>query len=233
MDLVDLGQLGPDGRPFDAFLAQLRDRFGFDHAAYAGANPVQRQMHGYVTYPDAWKRHYAEQGFQNIDPTLLTAGRSIAPVDWRRLERDRHYRTVFGAAREFGIADHGVTVPVRGPYGELGLLSVSKDCKTREWDVLLRSTMGELQSAAVHLHDSVMRSDALSRALRHPALSSREVEILQWTAAGKSQQDVADILGISSRTVEVHLRSARSKLCALTTPQAVARAIGLGLLTSL
>jgi hypothetical protein len=52
----------------------------------------------------------------------------------------------------------------------------------------------------------------------------------QWVAAGKSQQDVGDILGISTRTVEVHLRSAREKLGALTTVQAVGRAIGLNII---
>ncbi|PKP61675.1 MAG: LuxR family transcriptional regulator, partial [Alphaproteobacteria bacterium HGW-Alphaproteobacteria-8] len=46
----------------------------------------------------------------------------------------------------------------------------------------------------------------------------------------KSQQDIADILAISHRTVEVHLRSARHKLYALTTAQAVGRAISLGLI---
>ncbi|WP_366944699.1 LuxR C-terminal-related transcriptional regulator [Planktotalea sp.] len=40
--------------------------------------------------------------------------------------------------------------------------------------------------------------------------------------------DIGVILTISSRTVEVHLRSARSKLSALSTPQAVGRAIGMG-----
>jgi DNA-binding CsgD family transcriptional regulator len=54
--------------------------------------------------------------------------------------------------------------------------------------------------------------------------------VLQWVAAGKSQQDVGDILNISSRTVEVHLRSAREKLGALTTVQAVGRAIGFGMI---
>jgi DNA-binding CsgD family transcriptional regulator len=61
-------------------------------------------------------------------------------------------------------------------------------------------------------------------------LSNREREALQWIAAGKSQQDVGDILGISGRTVEVHLRSAREKLGALTTVQAVGRAIAFGLI---
>lgn len=37
-----------------------------------------------------------------------------------------------------------------------------------------------------------------------PALSVREVEILQLLGQGKSNKDVATILGISSRTVENH-----------------------------
>ena len=56
------------------------------------------------------------------------------------------------------------------------------------------------------------------------------LEVLQWLAAGKSQQDVADILNISTRTVEVHVRSSREKLVALTTSQAVGRAIGMNLI---
>lgn len=110
------------------------------------------------------------------------------------------------------------------------MLSVTRNCSVREWDGRLRQSMGELQSAAVHLHDAAMQSDALSHILRRPMLSSRETEILQWIAAGKSQLDVAAILGIAQRTVEVHLSSARDKLGALNTPQAVARAVALGLI---
>ena len=75
-----------------------------------------------------------------------------------------------------------------------------------------------------------MGSDVLSRTLRHPNLSAREREALQWSAAGKSQADIADILSISQRTVEVHLGSARTKLHALTTAQAVGRGIALGII---
>jgi DNA-binding CsgD family transcriptional regulator len=90
--------------------------------------------------------------------------------------------------------------------------------------------VGELQIAAVHLHDAVMRAGLLVPPLARPTLSTREREVLQWVAAGKSQQDIGDILSISPRTVEVHLRSAREKLGALTTAQAVGRAIGLRLI---
>ena len=78
------------------------------------------------------------------------------------------------------------------------------------------------------MHDKVKQSDSLAIVLRLPALSLREVKVLQWTAAGKSQQDIGDILTISLRTVEVHLRSARTKLSALTTAEAVGRGISTG-----
>lgn len=230
MDLLDLGTAPHEEGPLAVYLARLRDKFGLDHVAYAGADPVSGQIHGSVTYSEDWKLHYAKNNFHKIDPTLLMARRAIAPVDWRRLDRNEDFATVFRNARDFGISDRGMTIPIRGPYGDMGMLSVSLDCSEGEWDQRKSIIMGDLQSVAVHIHDTVMQSDALSRMLRFPTLSTREREILQWIAAGKTQQDVGDILGISHRTVEVHLRSARDKLCALTTPQAVARAIGLRLI---
>jgi DNA-binding CsgD family transcriptional regulator len=96
-----------------------------------------------------------------------------------------------------------------------------------EWQKLRPTLLGDLQLAVVHLHDAVMRSALPMTPLAHPLLAAREREVLQWMAAGKSRQDLGDILGISARTVAVHLRSAREKLGVLTMVQAVGRAIGL------
>lgn len=224
-ELIDLSEVAGQAGKFDCFLEQVRDRFGFDHVAYLGANPVAGTMHGYVTYPEEWKRLYTHRSYHLIDPTLAIAQRSIAPINWSRLEQNENFRLVFLAAREYGISDRGVTIPVRGPYGDTGMLSVTCNTDDDEWQLMLRRAIGDLLSIAVHMHDAVMNSDAFSSMLRRTPLSSREVEILQWTAAGKTQQDIADILNISHRTVEVHLRSAREKLYSLTTAQAIARAI--------
>jgi DNA-binding CsgD family transcriptional regulator len=170
-----------------------------------------------------------KRGLHNLDPTLHAAGRSVAPVDWGRLERSEGFTKVFSEAADFGMPDTGLTVPVRGPLGEIGLLCVCAKLKTPDWRKLKRHILGDLLTNAVHLHDTVMNSEPLMAALRKPNLSTREVEILQWTAAGKSQQDVGDILSISHRTVEVHLRSIRDKLCTISTSQAVGRAVSLGL----
>ena len=228
--IFDLAALPQAKARFGEFLDHVCDCLGFDYAAYIGINPVDRSVHVYANYPEAWKNHYRDARFHRVDPTLLMPSRSIAPVDWRRLRSHGNFGRVFHDAHDFGIGELGVTIPARGPYGDIGMLSVTRNCGVPEWDGLAHRAMGELQSVAVHLHDAAMRSDALSHALRRPVLSSREVEILQWVAAGKSQQDVADILGIAQRTVEVHLASGRDKLAALNTPQAVARAISQGLI---
>lgn len=229
-NIVDLSVAPQTKVRFGEFLDQVCGRLGFDYAAYAGTNPVDGSVHVYVNYPEPWKNHYRDFGLHRLDPTLLMASRSIAPVDWQRVRGHANFPRVFRDAHDFGIGDLGVTIPVRGPYGDVGMLSVTRNCSQREWDGLIGHAMGELQSSAVHLHDAAMRSDALSPILRRPMLSTREAEILQWVAAGKSQQDVADILGIAQRTVEVHLASGRDKLGALNTPQAVARAVALGLI---
>lgn len=230
MNLIDLSTVPNSEDSFTSFLDKLCETLEFDYASYATAHPITGDVQGYATYPASWKHHYARHGMHRVDPVLYRSAHSIAPVDWARFTDHPHFKGIFNDARAFGISSCGLTVPVRGPHGECGLLSVTRDCTAEEWNKLKRKVMGDLQYAAVHMHDNVMQSGVLNTALRHPSLSSREVQILQWVAAGKSQQDIGDILSISHRTVEVHLRSTREKLSALTTAQAVGRAIGLGLI---
>lgn len=230
MSVIDLSKFSFPRNNFRSFLDTICEDHELDFAAYAGINSIEQSVHGFVNYPDEWQTCYAERGFEHKDPALVLASRSIAPVDWRRLRKEASFQPVFRAAHDFGIGEQGLTIPVRGPFGDIGLFSVTRNCSDREWKLLKKSILGDLQNAAVHLHDHVMQTSALTRATAHPSLSAREEEVLQWTAAGKSQQDVADILSISNRTVEVHLRSGRTKLAALTTSQAVGRAIGLGLI---
>lgn len=230
LNIIDLSRSADPADDFATFLDQLCARLELDFASFAMLDPFSGSVHGYANYPGAWKSHYMAEGFQNIDPIVQNAGRSIAPVDWRRFSADPGFQRVMRAGADFGIPGQGLTVPVRGPFGECGLLSVARAGKPQHWDRQRAEIVGRLQLAAVHLHDAVMQGTVLGRALGRPQLSSREIEILQWTAAGKQQQDIGDILSISSRTVEVHLRSAREKLGALTTAQAVGRAIGMRLI---
>jgi DNA-binding CsgD family transcriptional regulator len=60
-------------------------------------------------------------------------------------------------------------------------------------------------------------------------LSHRELQVLGVLVTGASNQRIAMTLGITSRTVEVHVEHARSKLAAPSRTAAAARALRLGL----
>ena len=55
-------------------------------------------------------------------------------------------------------------------------------------------------------------------------LNDREVEALTWVARGKTFAQIADLLGLSKRTVDFHLDNARIKLDAATRTQAAIKA---------
>lgn len=225
---IDLASTPSGRRDYVAHLETLCDTLGVEYATFVSSNPVSKKIVGFTNYPEEWKAHYVTNGLQDIDPTLQAASRSVAPVDWSRLKRDPEYSKVFESSRDFGLPSQGLSVPIRGMLGEVGILCVSSSLSQDGWNKLKREITGRLLQNAVHLHDTVVNSDPLMKALYQPHLSTRETEVLQWVAAGKSQQDIGDILSISTRTVEVHLRSAREKLCAISTAQAVGRAVSLG-----
>jgi DNA-binding CsgD family transcriptional regulator len=56
------------------------------------------------------------------------------------------------------------------------------------------------------------------------ALNDREVETLTWAARGKTSAEVAQILGLTKRTVDFHIENARTKLGAATRTEAVLKA---------
>lgn len=66
---------------------------------------------------------------------------------------------------------------------------------------------------------------------RQPGIvSPREIEVLAWVRDGKTNDEIAEILGLSMLTVKNHLRHAMKKLVVRTRGQAVAKAIALGVL---
>jgi DNA-binding response OmpR family regulator len=73
----------------------------------------------------------------------------------------------------------------------------------------------------------VARGDIRSQGVR---LSSREVDVLTWSARGKTSEEIAQILNLSKRTVDFHMDGARAKLQATTRIQAVVKAVSGGLI---
>jgi DNA-binding CsgD family transcriptional regulator len=77
-----------------------------------------------------------------------------------------------------------------------------------------------------------IRSNAATALAAGPgeALTRREVEILTWIARGKSNADIAQIVGISPHTVDTYCRRVMAKLDTSSRTTAAVRASQAGLL---
>lgn len=64
----------------------------------------------------------------------------------------------------------------------------------------------------------------------YPALTARELDVLRWTADGKTSEEVAILLGVSCNTVNYHVKNAIRKLHVTNKAAAVARMLRLRLL---
>jgi DNA-binding response OmpR family regulator len=59
---------------------------------------------------------------------------------------------------------------------------------------------------------------------RPAGLNDREVEVLTWVARGKTSGEIAQIIGLTKRTIDFHIDNARGKLDAATRTEAVVKA---------
>jgi DNA-binding NarL/FixJ family response regulator len=55
-------------------------------------------------------------------------------------------------------------------------------------------------------------------------LNDREVEVLTWVARGKTSAEIAQIVGLTKRTIDFHIDNARAKLGASSRTEAVIKA---------
>ena len=61
-------------------------------------------------------------------------------------------------------------------------------------------------------------------------LTKREVEILRWTAQGKSSEEIANLLHLSVNTINYHIKKSIANLDAPNKTAAAVKAAVLGLL---
>lgn len=88
----------------------------------------------------------------------------------------------------------------------------------------------ELQMISVHVYDRMAIIKSADEQPRE-ALSDRELDCLNWTAAGKTSVEIAEIVGLSEHTVNHYLNRATKKLDTVNRTQAVAKALRTGLIT--
>lgn len=183
-----------------------------------------------TNYPSEWIARYLLNGYVGMDAVTREGFRRNAPFDWRDLALDEGSHKVMADARNFELGRQGYSIPVADGEAKRSLLSVTSDMADEDWERFIHANRNILVEVASLVHERAITENS-KPACDGPALGPRELECLTWTAHGKHYLEIAEILGISGHTVRGYLKSARFKLECVTLPQAVARALKLGLIT--
>jgi LuxR family transcriptional regulator, quorum-sensing system regulator SolR len=122
----------------------------------------------------------------------------------------------------------GLVFPFHGPGQRLDIMSISR----RVGDEPKRETTGLLHAISTQTWQRYqeMTDQQLFVEPERVGLTPRELEILRWCKDGKTRLDIGEILAISPKTVEFHLRNIMDKLGANNQITAVVIAIQRGLI---
>ncbi len=237
VDIQTMLQLEGDltDKTLDGFNAFIRDRYGLANVAYLCPSfPGHSIVDPFAstTYDGAWTEHYRSQRFGSIDPTVIFGARSLLPVDWARLPRlDKKVQRLFGEARDAGVGHQGLTIPVRGPTNShWALFFATSHESDHDWSSRRYELVRDLVHIAHYVHQRAFRLHVDDVEVDLNVITKREIEALEWSAEGKTLDDIAILMRISAETVKSHLDSARFKLQAVNRVHAVTKAIRAGLI---
>lgn len=207
----------------------LRDHFSIAHLVYHSVNSTGQQ-YAVLTYDPGWVERYIDEDYARIDPVVQGCFRRFHPVDWKRLDwSGRAARSFLGEALEAGVGNQGYSVPIRGPNGQFAMFTVSDRMPDDRWEKFTAAHMSDLILVSHFVNQKALEIERGTDFYAMQSLSPREVDVLTMLAMGLNRAQAADSLAISEHTLRAYVESARFKLGATNTTQAVARAIAEGL----
>jgi LuxR family transcriptional regulator, quorum-sensing system regulator CinR len=230
--LLEAASIIKNTHDLEETIRRLRDLLNVEHLVYhsskLGASPSADPFIR-LTYPASWIKRYLQMGYVDVDPVIREGFLRTLPFDWSELTIQTAAEMAFLTdAVAHGVGPHGLSIPVQSKHGHRALFSVSFSRSEQEWKDFKGRTQLSLVQIANQVHRRVI-SEIFGE--DRPHLTTRELDCLRWVALGKDTSDIAVILDISPHTVRDYLKSARFKLDAVTSAQAVSKAVKLGLLT--
>ena len=234
-------------RLFDVLASRLAD-FGFDQVAYVNfqhsAELIEtvaqndqasegQNARRTITYGEDWIEFYGREGYFEDDVLFDLALTNQRPISWdlvqSSLDLTKRQQEIFDAGADAGHR-FGITIPFHGPAGRVATLSISTS--GTQSDVPKDPVQAFAISAQFHaVFDAIASSSDIVPP--PPRLSAREYECLSWAAQGKSNRDIAQIIGVSEPTVQFHMSNVMKKLKVSSRVSAVFEASRMGLLRQL
>ena len=204
-------------------MSEVSGELGFDYFALLHHASLRCPRTGFIrldNYPAGWVAELVGRGWLSHDPVHLASRRASTGFAWTELELlirvGREQRQILERSREFGLGA-GVTVPVNVPGEPSGSCSFA----VRAGIALPRERLLCAELIGAHAFGAARRLANYPSRAQRPRLSRREVQCLRLVAGGKTDWEIAVILGISAETARQYVKRARRAYDAVTRAQLV------------
>lgn len=161
----------------------------------------------FQTYDPAWLDHYTENGFVLRDPMVAWGFSTTGTIRWSDPSLPDPFG-LFRKAAEYGLT-YGATVAC-GPIKSRTIASFARS--DREFT---DAEIAAIAAIVQRLHDATEPPEELTKA---------QIEALKCIAGGDRIAAAAAKLGISESALKARITSARIRLMARTTAEAIQRA---------
>ena len=161
----------------------------------------------FATYDQAWTDHYTENGYVLRDPMTAWGFCTTGSTRWSNKKIPDPFG-IFKKAASYGLK-YGVTMSC-GPISSRTIASVAR--ADREFE---DAEIAEILAIVHRLHEMTEPPQKLTKA---------EIEALKLIADGDRHAAAAAKIGISESALKARLASARQRLMARTTAEAIQRA---------
>ena len=179
--------------------------------------------------PTDWEKQASNASLARLDPVMVHCRDSSLPLVWdQQTYTDRGLGEKWELQAPYGYRS-GIVVAMHMPNGDHYCIGLDSEFRRPAADGDLAELIGRIQLTTAYTYDVAFRLlmppvEEPESTKRH-GLSNRELEVLQWVAAGKTAWEAGVILSSSENTVNKHLASCIEKLKCVNRVQAVARAV--------
>jgi LuxR family quorum-sensing system transcriptional regulator CciR len=211
-------------RDLKVLLDHASRELGFDYFAllhHASLGSATQRLIRLDTYPPGWEEELAARALIGADPVHHASLRTNIGFAWSELPElvalGRRELEVLERAKRFDIGN-GFTIPVNIPGEPAGSCSFAMRAGR---DLPVQRLLCAEQLGA-HAFRAARRLHHYTGLGRSPHLSRRERECVRLLAAGKTDWEIAGILGISVETAHQYVKRARAAYDVVSRAQLVA-----------
>jgi RNA polymerase sigma factor (sigma-70 family) len=179
-------------------------------------------------------KSYRVRGFSSAEDLLA----AIEPDDTGVLVVDLRMKGMSGLELQSELKSLGITLPIIFITGHGNIQDSVQALKQGASDFIEKPFENEfllesIKRASLHERSQrELRTIKYDLAHKFERLTPREREVMKYIVNGTSNKNLAELLGVSSRTIEVHRSRIMSKMGAGSLPELVCMAISLGMISS-